>query len=153
MATSSILLMIFGLGTGSFIPAWCVAFTALWCLVAKTLALLGWQRLARDYRVVAPPVGPQLRLDQLKVGPVSYGGIVTATLADEGLALRTSLLFRVGHPPLLIPWQALEPFVERRFLWLITYRTTVLARSGARVHLQLADKRVVELISLGRPAG
>ncbi len=146
-------LTFFGLGTGGFIAVWCLAFAALWGLIAKTLALLGWQQLARDYRVAAPPAGEPLRVGQLKVGMVAYGGIVTATSAAGGLGLRTSFLFRVGHPPVLIPWSALAPFEEQRFLWVTTYRTVVHTRSGGRVRLQVADKRVADLLQRGRVAG
>lgn len=135
----------FGLGTGGFIAVWCLAFAGLWGLIAKGLALLGWRQLARDYRVAVVPVGPSLRVGQLKVGLVNYGGIVTATIAAGGLGLRTSFLFRIGHPAVLIPWAALAPFEERRFLWATTYRTTVQTRSGGQVRLQVADKRVADL--------
>jgi hypothetical protein len=138
--------MFFGLGTGGFIAVWCLAFAALWGLIAKFLALL-------DYRVEALPAAPSLRVGQLKVGMVNYGGIVTATTAAGGLGLRTSFLFRIGHPPVLIPWAALAPFEERRLLWVTTYRTAVHTRSGGRVRLQVADKRVVELLQQGWVAG
>ncbi len=145
--------MFFGLGTGGFIAVWCLAFAVLWGLIAKFLALLGWQQLARDYQVEALPVAPSLRVGQLKVGMVNYGGIVTATTAAGGLGLRTSFLFRIGHPPVLIPWAALAPFEERRLLWVTAYRTAVHTRSGGRVRLQVADKRVVELLQQGWVAG
>lgn len=121
-----------------------VFFVALWCVAAKLLALLGWQRLAADFRQVELPSSRQFGFAQAKVGVVGYTGIITAGVSPEGLSLRVSSLFRVGHPPLLIPWSAIEPLQTSKFLWNTTYYTTVHTSAGGRVNLRFSNKQLVE---------
>lgn len=40
--------------------------------------------------------------------PVSYNNCVVAEIAPAGLHLRVWMIFRLRHPPLLIPWSEIE---------------------------------------------
>ncbi len=42
------------------------------------------------------------------MGPVSYRGVLTIRATPIGLLLSVMVLFRLGHPPLLIPWHAIH---------------------------------------------
>lgn len=42
------------------------------------------------------------------MGPVSYRGVLTIHATPIGLFLSVMVLFRLGHPPLLIPWSAVR---------------------------------------------
>jgi hypothetical protein len=37
-----------------------------------------------------------------------YSGVIRMTTAEDGLYLSVFLLFRIGHPPLCIPWKEIQ---------------------------------------------
>ena len=39
-----------------------------------------------------------------RIGPVNYHSVLSFTCTDEGLQISIAFPFRVGHPPLFIPW-------------------------------------------------
>jgi hypothetical protein len=49
---------------------------------------------------------------------MNYGLCLTVVVGSAGLYLKVVPLFRLGHPPLLIPWADIHGLREKRFLWL-----------------------------------
>ena len=47
----------------------------------------------------------------------NYGNIIRLTAAEDALYLSILFFFRVGHPPLRIPWNEIQ-FGRAKFLWL-----------------------------------
>lgn len=91
------------------IPLILVGFVLIWSGVVYLLAWLGgWRRLARLYRTANTPKGAPLGTFWAMVGPVNHKGTLHIQPAPEGLYLSTMALFRMGHPPLLIPWHAIK---------------------------------------------
>ncbi|MGD9635064.1 MAG: hypothetical protein AB7G28_02905 [Pirellulales bacterium] len=90
-----------------------------WSLVIAIVSLVGgWHNLAKQFRrqettfrISTEPI-EKFRWASLKMGPVyfptNYGSCVTVTLSDDGLGLAVMPLIRPLHPPLLIPWNAIE---------------------------------------------
>jgi hypothetical protein len=91
------------------IPAILSGFVLIWSGVVWLLAWLsGWQELARHYRYTGTPKGQPIGTFWAMLGPVNHRGTLTMQAAPEGLYLATMVLFRIGHPPLLIPWHAIK---------------------------------------------
>jgi hypothetical protein len=100
------------------IPLFPLFFAAIWILVVSLLAELGgWSVLARHFRepdgFARSPVrsfsAVSLALQRGALPlPVSYNSCVVAEIAPAGLHLRVWMIFRLRHPPLLIPWSAIE---------------------------------------------
>jgi hypothetical protein len=107
-------------------PDWQIALAVIplvlvfWSLVmAKISYFGGWHTLGIRFRREdtkfsidgGTPV-ESYRWTSLKMGsnwfPINYGNCVTVTVGDKGLGLRVMLPFRPMHPPLLIPWSAVE---------------------------------------------
>ena len=128
------------------IPAFVVGFATFWCFIAKVLSLLAWGRLANEYLASDPAGLPvQFRIARAKLGVVSYNGVIKVGALPQGLALRVAWLFQVGHPPLLIPWQALAPIRTRKILWTTYYSTTIQVSSG-QVDFQFSDPELVQTL-------
>ena len=72
-------------------------------------------------------------------------GVIQAGVAPAGLALRVAWLFQVGHPPLLIPWQALAPIRTHKVLWATYYSTTIQVSTG-QVGFQFSDPELVQAL-------
>lgn len=83
-----------------------LVFGTFWTFVSLLLSVLGgWRRLASHYRTDQRSAAPALHPYWLMMGPVSYRGITTLQPTPEGLWISVMILFRLGHPPLLIPWR------------------------------------------------
>ena len=77
----------------------------LWILVMLVLAYAGgWARLAREYRHWDPPEGDRWFGQSAALGWVSYNQCLIVVAGSRGLRLSVFFPFRIGHPPLLIPW-------------------------------------------------
>lgn len=91
-------------------------FAGMWCLVCFRISRLGWSEWAQIYRC------------NRKLQGKSYGGrsgrfsfqgsyhrILNMVLCNEGIGLSVMLPWRVGHPPLLLPWSKVVGVEERNF--------------------------------------
>lgn len=105
-------------------------FVAFWCLIVKMLSLAGWQRLAQ-YQLSSPIGWPLTTIGRARLGGVSYKNGIKAGSQAQGLTLETMFLFRIGHPPLLIPWSAIGPVLTEKFLWNTVYATTIGTGNGS----------------------
>ncbi len=87
-----------------------VAFAALWVFICVLLSMIGgWSRLAEDYRARCNGACRRWRFQSaaMRFG-TSYSSCLTIGVHNDGLCLSVLFPFRVGHPPLLIPWTDLE---------------------------------------------
>lgn len=94
-----------------------VVFPPFWCAVVWLTAQAGWARLARRYRSWRTPPGAPKRMQSGRVGWANYNHVLDIAAGPDGLHLGTSWLFRIGHPPLLLPWSELHAVREERLLW------------------------------------
>ena len=77
----------------------------MWPLILLVLSKLGgWSALARRYRHDEPYYGIVWTYQYGSLGAIHYKGVLTVGSGREGLYLAVSFLFRLFHPPLLIPW-------------------------------------------------
>ena len=90
-----------------------------WCSVVVMISFIGgWHSLAKVYRaeettfrIARRDEGKRFRWASLAMGPnyfPKYGNCVNVVVSERGIGLRVWLIFRVFHPPLLIPWSAVE---------------------------------------------
>ncbi|HEV7238354.1 MAG TPA: hypothetical protein VGQ36_03870 [Thermoanaerobaculia bacterium] len=98
------------------------AFVALWIGVVFLVATIGgWRSLAERY-VIEPAqyTGTRWHMRSgVMRGTARYGNVLTIGADRRGLFLSILFLFRVGHPPLFIPWEHIE--MRERRGWLFTY--------------------------------
>lgn len=70
--------------------------------------LSGWSRLAQTYRdrgeCRSASLSETARFRTGRLGAVNYHSVLTFVVCETGLGIRVPLLFRLGHPPLFIPW-------------------------------------------------
>jgi hypothetical protein len=116
-------------------------FVAFWCLILKMLSLVGWRRLAQ-FQVPASLVGKGNYLGWATLGGARYQGIIKASTLAEGLALEVLFLFRIGHPPLLVPWSAIGPVLTEKILWSTVYTTEIRTSSGGSVTFEFSNDRL-----------
>ena len=97
------------LGLGLF----AVLFVPLWCASSLWVSWVsGWRMLARRFKYQSEPyrdiestgsfISVYMRFWSY------YGGLVLSTAADDALYVSMMFLFRIGHPPLRIPWDEIR---------------------------------------------
>jgi hypothetical protein len=90
-------------------------FVGAWVLASLLISLAGgWAQLSHDFRTRDEPRGPRWRFQsaRLRFG-VGYNGVLTFAVDPMGLWISIFPLFRVGHPPLFIPWREMTATRER----------------------------------------
>jgi len=101
------------------VPAYILFFIILWMGVCKLISATGgWRILARDYRANSLFDGQKLWLKSATLRRwTNYSNCVNMGANKYGLYLSVLLLFRIGHPPLFIPWTDISTeAVSRRLL-------------------------------------
>src|SRR5579872_6088914 len=92
-------------------------FAGLWMGIGLLLSWIGgWQALAGRYRATQPFTGERFWMKSAAMGSVGYRNSVNLGADSSGLYLAVFPLFRVGHPPLFIPWSDISFSEERRWL-------------------------------------
>lgn len=105
-----------GLLIATVILGFLIIFPAFWSLIVWLVGI-PWRGLAADYPAASwPEDGYRLSMQSVSVGLANYGNSLTVVGTDEGLYLRPMWAFRVGHPPIHIPWGEVER-VESAFLF------------------------------------
>jgi len=128
----------------AIVAGFLVIFPVFWCFVVWLISLIGgWRRLAQVYQTSETPGGRGLFAHFVLVGIASYRNTVTVRITPAGLHLAVMPLFRVGHPPLLIPWHALRGGEPTSFRWLLGVRFQVL---GPASNLPLTTLALPEAI-------
>jgi hypothetical protein len=116
---------------GLFLPF----FVIMWVGITAVLSVVGgWGELGRRFPATTRPDGETFSFvsGALNAGmlPVGYGNCLFVTVGSAGVRLSVLFLFRILHPPLLIPWTAIEAVTRERH-W-FTWRTVVRIRDFDR---------------------
>lgn len=99
-----------------------IFFVVLWCTVCFLISFMsGWHALSGRFKRQSDSYG-----ENRSAGPffytvytrfwTRYANVIRVTVASDGLYLSVLLLFRIGHPPLRIPWDEIQ-FGRTKRLW------------------------------------
>src|ERR1700691_3295588 len=99
-----------------------IGFVLLWCGICYFVSFLTrWFALARRFRKQTEPYG-----DVKIAGPFfytvymrfwsHYSSVIRLTAASDALYLAVLMFFRIGHPPLRIPWDEIRFSQTKHFL-------------------------------------
>ena len=125
------------------LAAFAVVFPAFWCGVVWLVGAMGWRALATRYPADAPATGQPLGLTSGTIGGANYNGALKVSVEREGLHLAVMALFRVGHPPMLIPWSEITSVTQKNALWARWYTLRIGTPHVATVRL---PGRIVDAI-------
>lgn len=123
------------------------AFPALLIVMWVGMSMLaahvsGWHLLAQEYRHSGPVPDNMLKFRTITLRYFcGYNNIASFGVSPAGLRLAVFVLFRVGHPPLLIPWSDIE-ITDRKILWCRIKAMTArkVPRVPIMIHPDLAEK-------------
>jgi hypothetical protein len=91
-----------------------ICFIALWCAIGFLVSFIsGWLALSRRFKRQSEPYG-----ETKTSGPLfytvymrfwgHYSSVIRLTAASDALYVSILFLFRIGHPPLRIPWDEIR---------------------------------------------
>ena len=90
----------------------CSVAPVIWCTVIYMISFTsGWQSLAKTYAVDTFPTNPKTCSGVLNSAS-NYNGTLQYAETVDGLFLKTSPLFKIGHHPIFIPWTAIEDYKQ-----------------------------------------
>lgn len=93
-------------------------FVAFWCAICFVLSLIGgWHSLAQHYRLNGAFAGKRWHLRSGSLRLVNYGNCLTLGADSTGLFMSILFPFRIGHPPLHIPWSEVSAESYRLFFF------------------------------------
>ena len=91
-----------------FVLAVLVAFPFMWAAVSWVLGA-GWRAISDRYPSEGwPRGGHRLSMQSARIGATRYKGALNFAATESGLHIRPVVFFRLGHPPVCIPWKAVE---------------------------------------------
>lgn len=101
------------------LAAFAIVFPLFWCAVVFFVARLsGWAELASYYTALGDCAGPRRRFQTLWMRWSShYGNCITLGGDLTGFSMVPMVIFRAGHPALLIPWDEIEVRPHRGFFF------------------------------------
>lgn len=115
-------------------PLFALLFPLFLVAIVFALSFGGWQQFAVQYRVAAVPVEANRHfLGWAKIGWTTYQNVIRAGACSDGLVLTVFFLFRLFHPPLLIPWALIQTVEVSKGFWSTTYRLTIPTRDAEQV--------------------
>lgn len=131
-------------------------FAAFWCAISYLIGFSGgWRALGRRFRRQSEPYG-----ETKSAGPFfytvrmrwwgSYSSVVRLTAASDALYASVLFLFRVGHPPLRIPWDEIRCGKTKFF-----FRTYVVLTLGneEQIPMRISPRMAGKLGILERYSG
>ena len=96
-----------------------IVFQFMWVAISLLLSQIGgWSRLANRYADTGNESGETYTMRSGYIGAVNYKSCLTLSVCHHGLRLSVLFLFRIGHPPLFIPWDHFHSVSEKRILFL-----------------------------------
>src|SRR5579884_1350704 len=107
-----------------------VAFAAVWSCAGYAVALIGgWRRLAKRFHVQEEFTGHKWNLQSARMRfGANYNNVLTIGANQTGLYMVPFVLFRLGHPPLFIPWTEISNVRPVNILFFFKYVSMQLGR-------------------------
>ena len=126
-------------------------FVALWSVICYSISWFsGWHRLAQQFRCERSFEGERWRFRSgLMRWNTRFGGALMLGANREGFFIAVLFLFRIGQPPLFIPWS--EITIRQRQWWAMSQTGFVLG-SEAQIPLWVRKKLGDQILAY-RPEG
>jgi hypothetical protein len=88
------------------VPLYILGFIALWICVCKLISVFGgWKTLSQDYQANSAFDGQKLWFKSVGMRRwTNYSNCITLGVNKYGFYISILPIFRIGHPPLFIPW-------------------------------------------------
>lgn len=102
------------------------AFACLWIFITFVLSQSAWAKLAKHFKFDGPFEGTRIGVTiSARINEVSYSNVLIMKCNAQGLYLYTVVMFKLFHPPILIPYSAIVRVTEKKFLFSRSHVLTI----------------------------
>jgi len=91
-------------------------FAGLFVVVIYVLSKKGWADLVSSYRRDHTFVGKRIGIISAGINGLSYSNCLLLKYNEEGIYIRPILIFRLFHPPVMIPWTETTATRDKKIL-------------------------------------
>jgi len=92
-------------------------FPCMWIFVLFIISRSGWGRLAERYKTDEAFTGTRIGIISAGINRANYNNSLILKYNEDGIYLKTMLIFRLFHPPLLIPWSEIKEVTDMKLLF------------------------------------
>jgi hypothetical protein len=127
----------------SIIIAFIVLFTLLWVSISFLLSRLGgWANLAEQFPAICRGQGNVFNWHSARFNYfVNYSNCLTVIVSAAGIYLQPMIFLRMGHKPIMVPWDAITVLERRYFFVFVTTKLKI------KVH---DDNKLITIILYGK---
>lgn len=94
-----------------------IAAIPIWGIVSILISHIGgWWALSKRYPADGNCECKTFRMRSGRIGLANYGMCLVLTICESGLRMSVLFPFRIGHPPIFIPWNEFHRVMESRIL-------------------------------------
>ena len=133
-------------------PVWfALGFPLFWGLTTYLLGeASGWRNIHAHFGNPPGPLPAGRSFRSGRIGPVKYNGVLRIAHDGSGLHLAVLFPFRIGHPPLFIPWSSIGPAIRTKEVGTELIKFNVGRPSMATLELYPSDLKGTALDSDAR---
>lgn len=121
-------------------------FAGMFVLIVFILSKKGWTGLASRYQYMDIFTGERVGIISAAINGVNYGNCLLLQYNRDGIYLRPVFIFRLFHPPVLIPWKEIKTVRDKKML-LVTVKELVVG-DPAIAFIQMKPATVEKLVFL-----
>lgn len=122
-------------------------FVALWAGISLGLAGAGWRAFARRHPATTMPTGPAYTAwyARFRSRFAGYRNVVRVACLPQGLHCSAMFLFRLGHPPFVVPWASVVR-AEHQALFTGSAYELEIEDSAGSMRLRLPPAAAAEIV-------
>lgn len=121
-----------------------VFFFLMWILMTFFISLFGWRTLAKRFKFMDKFSGDRVGMISAKINFTNYNNAIILYYNEEGFYLKPIFLFRLFHPPVLVPWSEVKDAQEKKFLFFKNYDLTIGTPKLCTIKLQGSTFKKIE---------
>lgn len=95
-------------------------FIGMWTLVTYIISRMGWSNLIDKYLYQDHFIGERVGIISASINSANYKNSLILKYNEDGFYLRPMFLFRLFHPPVLIPWKEIKEVRTNKVLFSTT---------------------------------
>jgi hypothetical protein len=119
-----------------------LALPIFWVGISFTLGMFGWRHLAHSYPAERTSQGRTWYMEWGQIGLTHYRAALILTATMEGLRIAVLFPFRIGHPPIFIPWEDLSAVRDR---WTFIPVVHLVAAKVPSVRIKLSKRTAIAI--------
>jgi hypothetical protein len=94
-----------------------IFFASIFLLATYIISRMGWTDLASHYKSEESFMGTRIGIISAAINGVNYNNTLVLKINEEGMYLRPIFIFRLFHPPILIPWKEIKEIRDKKILF------------------------------------